>query len=217
MAQRRFSAIEAAVLHLQGGQQQPGVGQARLLGRQAFELHGGLWVALAPEQRAGVGHAGLGAAHSLEVLGDQGFGGAHAVFAQRQRQQHGAVGLGVELQGLAGCSQGAFLVGGGQAHLAYGGPGNGAQGGVLQLALQGLGGDVGRQGLVADVGVEPGDGGNGCGALRRRGLGQFLAQRLGAVAHAVEGNQNLQHEAVGIARLGLGAAPGLGGVEGGVA
>ena len=171
-------------------------------------MHSGLCVALLAHQGSCIGQAHVWRSVALEVAGHDGFRGADAFSHQLQRQQGQIVGRGGQrLRGLRSgkCSHGVV---GSQAHAADGTPGDGAQRRIVQRVLQGLFHDRGRQRLVAGSGVELRYRLQ-CGRFVRCGrVRQFLAQRLCRVAGAVEGHQDLQQEAIGVARLGLGVFPG---------
>ena len=191
------------------------LGQVWLGAGHGFELDLGLGVLLLAEQHARVGHLHIGCGLRLagEIAGHQRFPFGHALFLQFHAKPGGAFAGGVQDLGSAGTGQRAGLVAGGQAHTPDGNVRGCRIGGLGQLVCQGLLDHLGGQGLVAGTGEHLGhdaqDGGFGLDG----GLGQFLAQQFRGLADAVQGDQDLQHVAVGLARVLLGFAPGLGGYQ----
>ena len=192
---------------MQAGLGHPGIGHVGLCLEQGRQLLLRVFQALLLHQHAHIRHLYGRCGLVLHVILDHWLDGQAAGFEQFQRQQcRGAIAW-AEVIGLFQGLQCQVLLAGHQAQMANRGPGCRPQGGVLYIGLQRLLDHAGCHGLVAGTAVQLGNrqisgGFGGCG-----GPGDFAGQVLLGFGDAIEHQQNLEHVAVGVARLREGLVP----------
>ena len=213
--QRGLCLGELVVLQLKGTQNQPAFKEIRFFAGHDLQLGSRFRIALQVQQgtRISQPHFRPGSGIGREVFAHQVFRFGLPERHQFQCDQRRAFSAGIGGLAALGRKQRAGPVARAQSHASHGRPGGAGGCRIVQFIGQRLFNNRCGQFFIADTGV---------GARHRRHHGCALRigrqpelglERLGRVGDPVQGNQDLQLIAVGLARVRLRLLPGLGGLQ----